>query len=68
MIVIDRVCVSVPPPIVLTWIVKLYVPAVIGAPEITLVTGSSDRPTGSDPDDIDHLKGKTLPEVATVCE
>ena len=51
----DRVSVAVPPALSVTRAVKLYLPAVVGVPEIAPVDGSSDRPAGSDPDDIDHL-------------
>ena len=55
LVMTDRVSVAVPPALSVTRAVKLYLPAVVGVPEIAPVDGSSDRPAGSDPDDIDHL-------------
>src|SRR5690242_1766634 len=38
-----------------TFAVKLYVPAVVGVPEITPVALFSDTPVGNDPVEIDHV-------------
>jgi hypothetical protein len=55
LIQIDRASVAVSPLLSVTTALKLYVPSVVGVPEIAPVDESSDRPVGNAPDDIDQL-------------
>ena len=55
MMVIDRAFVAVPPTLSVTLMVKLYVPAVLGLPEIVPVDELSDIPGGRKPTDTDQV-------------
>jgi hypothetical protein len=44
-------------------IVKLYAPAVVGVPLTAPVDGSSVRPGGSDPAEIENVSGAVPPDV-----
>jgi hypothetical protein len=46
--------------------VKLYVPVVVGVPEITPVVVLRDRPAGNSPSDTLHVMG-SVPVAARVC-
>ncbi len=62
LIVVDRAAVAEAASVTRT--VKLLVPIVVGVPEITPVSGASDRPAGSAPEVMDHVYG-VAPPVAT---
>src|SRR5574342_517999 len=47
---------------------KLYVPAVVGVPEMTPVPLLSDRPAGSEPLEIDQVYGVVPPLAVNVPE
>ena len=55
LMVIDRVCVVVPPAVSVALTMKVYVPAVVGVPEIAPLDELSDRPVGRGPADIDQV-------------
>ena len=55
LIVIDRACVAVPPALSVTPTVKLYMPAVVGVPEIAPFDELSDRPAGREPTGVDQV-------------
>jgi len=55
LIVIDKACVTVPPAVSVSLTVKLYVPALVGVPEIVPFDELSDRPVGREPDNINHV-------------
>ena len=59
-------CIAVPPTLSLSMIVKVYVPAVVGVPEMMPVTGASERPTGNVPTDTDQVNGDVPPVIPRV--
>jgi hypothetical protein len=52
---IVKVCIAVLPTPSVNWILKTYVPAMLGVPEITPAGELSDRPVASAPANIDQL-------------
>ena len=55
LVVIDRALVTVPPTLSVTPTVKLYVPTVVGVPEIVPDNELSHRPVGRYPADVDQV-------------
>ena len=64
MMIMESGAVAVPPILSVNMTVKLYVPAVVGVPDIMPVDAPRVSPVGSAPADTDQVNGVVPPLVA----
>jgi hypothetical protein len=64
--VMESAAVAVAPVLSATFAVKFDVPDVVGVPVIAPLEATMDNPAGSEPEEIDQVRGLVPPEDASV--